>query len=112
MAENEMAVRPRPRLEPGLAKAFKPRTGHAPPNYFNMLKIQLARQLLDTTQMTVNQLCYKVGLADMFCFSHLFSKIMGTSPPACRKTGCGRSGNRQCGNVCRKMLQALTLIVH
>lgn len=89
MAENEMAVRPRPRLELGLAKAFKPRTGHAPLNYFNMLKIQLACQLLDTTQMKVNQLCYKVGLADMFCFSHLFSKIMGISPLAYRKTGCG-----------------------
>ena len=89
MAENEMAVRPRPRLESGLAKAFKLHTGHAPLDYFNMRKIQLACQLLDTTQMKVNQLCYKVGLAAMFCFSHLFSKIMGISPLAYRKTGCG-----------------------
>ncbi len=75
--------------ESGLTKAFKLRTGHAPLNYFNMLKIQLACQLLDTTQMKVSQICYKVGIDDMFYFSRLFSKIMGTSPSAYRKMGRG-----------------------
>ena len=39
--------------------------------------------------MKVNQICYKVGMEDMFYFSRLFSKIMGMSPKEYRNSKKG-----------------------
>lgn len=68
---------------------FKKQTGHAPLAYFNLLKIQQACFMLDSTDMKVNQICYKVGIEDAYYFSRLFSKIMGMSPGEYRKTKKG-----------------------
>lgn len=59
---------------------FSQRTGYAPLAYFNQLKIQKACQLLDFTDMRINQICYKIGIEDTYYFSRLFTKIMGLSP--------------------------------
>lgn len=63
---------------------FKLKTGHSPLSYFNLLKIQQACYLLDSTDMKINQVCYKIGIEDTYYFSRLFAKIMGTSPRAYR----------------------------
>jgi len=63
-----------------ISTLFKQQTGHSPLNYFNLLKIQQACHLLDTTGMKVNQICHKVGIEDCYYFSRLFKKIMGLSP--------------------------------
>lgn len=68
---------------------FRQKTGHSPSAYFNLLKVQYACSLLDTTDMKINQICYKVGIEDMFYFSRLFSKIMGLSPKEYRKSKKG-----------------------
>lgn len=68
---------------------FRQKTGHSPSAYFNLLKVQYACSLLDATDMKVNQICYKVGMEDMFYFSRLFSKIMGMSPKEYRKSKKG-----------------------
>ncbi len=59
---------------------FGKRTGYAPLAYFNLLKIQQACQLLDFTDMKINQVCFKIGIEDSYYFSRLFRKIMGMSP--------------------------------
>lgn len=64
---------------------FSKRTGYAPLTYFNQLKIQQACQLLDFTDMKVNQVCFKIGIEDTYYFSRLFSKVMGMSPRAYKK---------------------------
>lgn len=64
---------------------FKKQTGHSPLTYFNLLKVQEACLLLDTTDMKINQICYKIGIEDTYYFSRLFSKIMGASPREYRK---------------------------
>ena len=64
---------------------FSQRTGYAPLTYFNQLKIQQACQLLDFTDMKVNQVCYKIGIEDTYYFSRLFSKIMGMPPREYKK---------------------------
>ncbi len=64
------------------ASLFSQRTGYAPIAYFNQLKVQEACALLDFTDMRVNQVCYKIGIADPYYFSRLFTKIMGMSPRA------------------------------
>ena len=64
---------------------FKKKTGHSPLTYFNLLKIQQSCQLLDTTDMKINQICYKIGIEDTYYFSRLFSKVMGMSPREYKK---------------------------
>ena len=68
---------------------FKKQTGHSPLTYFNLLKMQQACLLLDTTDMKINQICYKIGIEDTYYFSRLFSKIMGMSPREYRKSKKG-----------------------
>lgn len=59
---------------------FKQQTGQSPLNYFNLLKIQAACRMLQETDMRINQICHKVGIADSYYFSRLFTKIMGVPP--------------------------------
>ncbi len=63
-----------------LSTVFKKKTGQSPLAYFNRLKIERACHLLKTTDLKVNQICYKVGIEDSLYFSRLFSKMMGMSP--------------------------------
>ena len=68
---------------------FSKRTGYSPINYLNQLKIQRACQLLDLTDMKINQIAYKIGIEDRYYFSRLFSKIMGVSPQTYKKNKKG-----------------------
>jgi len=63
-----------------LSFVFKVRTGHSPLNYFNLMKMRKACELLDTTGMKLNQISLRLGFDDPYYFSRLFSKIMGLSP--------------------------------
>ena len=55
-------------------------TGQSPMAYLNHLRIQRACELLEFTDMKVNQICYKVGIEDPYYLSRLFKRIMGVSP--------------------------------
>lgn len=68
---------------------FKKKTGHSPLSYFNLLKIQQACFMLDSTDIKINQLCYKIGIEDTYYFSRLFHKVMGISPKEYRKAKKG-----------------------
>lgn len=68
-----------------LSLLFKTRTGHSPLNYFSMLRIHRACQLLETTDLHINQICSVVGIDDSFYFSRLFSKTVGISPKRYRQ---------------------------
>ncbi len=68
-----------------LSMLFKKKTGHSPLNYFNIMKVKHACELLDNTSMKLNQICYKIGVTDPYYFSRMFTKIMGISPKAYRE---------------------------
>ena len=68
-----------------ISALFTKQTGYSPLAYFNHLKIQQACNLLDFTDMKVNQICYKIGIEDSYYFSRLFRKIMGMSPREYKK---------------------------
>lgn len=68
-----------------LAARFKRETGYTLRSYFNHLKIQEACHYLDNTDMTVSQICFKIGLNDALYFSRLFSRITGVCPRDYRK---------------------------
>ncbi|MDY4890912.1 MAG: AraC family transcriptional regulator, partial [Prevotella sp.] len=55
---------------------------------FNILKIQLACKLLETTDLKINQICAKVGIDDSYYFSRLFTKTIGISP---KKYRCAKN---------------------
>lgn len=64
---------------------FKEKTGYAPVEYFNHLKIQKACQYLLLTQMTVKEIAGELGIDDQYYFSRMFSRLMGYSPIEYRK---------------------------
>lgn len=68
-----------------LSSLFKRTTGESPIHYFNRLKIERACHLLNDTTMQINQISHKVGIADSYYFSRLFTKLVGMSPNAYRK---------------------------
>lgn len=68
---------------------FKRLTKHGPIFYFNMMKMQRACELLETTDERINCICHKLGISDNYYFSRLFSKYMNMTPTdfrrACRQ---------------------------
>lgn len=71
---------------------FRRNTGLSPLSYFNQLKIKEACSMLETTDIQINQLCFKVGIDDPYYFSRLFTRITGCSPQAWRKRGAPDGG--------------------
>jgi len=59
---------------------FRKKTGFAPIEYFNHLKIQRACQYLHFTDLRVKEIADKLGIEDPYYFSRLFTKLMGLSP--------------------------------
>jgi len=59
---------------------FKNHTGYSPIDYFNHLKMQQACQWLQFTSLNINEISFRLGIEDVFYFSRLFKKTMGTSP--------------------------------
>ena len=61
-------------------KKFKEKTGHTPIKYLAIKRIEKAKKLLDTTNLSINEVMEKVGYDDASYFSKLFKKIVGYSP--------------------------------
>ncbi len=59
---------------------FKRNTGYSPISYFIQLKMQFACNMLDFTDMKINQICHKIGIDDPYYFTKLFTKTIGHSP--------------------------------
>jgi len=64
---------------------FHEKTGYAPLEYFNHLKIQKACQYLSFTNMSVKEIALTLGIQDQYYFSRMFSKLMGKSPTQYRE---------------------------
>lgn len=73
------------RISPShLSNTFKQKIGYSPLNYFLLMKIKKSCELLDKSDMKINQISLKLGYDDPYYFSRLFSKIMGMSPKTYR----------------------------
>ncbi|HYQ57518.1 MAG TPA: AraC family transcriptional regulator [Draconibacterium sp.] len=66
-------------------RLFLRRTGFAPIDYFNQLKIQKACRLLTNKELTIAEVAREVGFEDQFYFSRMFRKVMKQSPSEYRK---------------------------
>lgn len=67
------------------ARRFKTATGDTPLEYLQNLRIQKARQLLETSNHSVDTITYQVGYEDTSSFGRLFKRHTGLSPKAYRK---------------------------
>ena len=64
---------------------FKKKIGTSPINNMIKLRMQRACELLERTDLKVNQLCCMVGISDPYYFSKLFVKNIGVSPSVYRR---------------------------
>ncbi len=70
-----------------LARAFRRRYGMPVPHFILLRRIELARHLLTTSELTVKQIAHEVGLPDVQHFNKQFRRLAGMSPSAYRKAG-------------------------
>ncbi len=68
---------------------FQRKTGLPPLQFLIHQRIRRACQLMDTTSLTIREICRQVGYDDPYYFSRLFSQTMGLSPRLYRKTRKG-----------------------
>ena len=66
-------------------RLFKEVFGTSPYQYYLMAKMQVAAELLKTTDQPVGAIGEKVGFKDIYSFSRSFKRIMKASPTAFRE---------------------------
>ncbi|MHA4806591.1 AraC family transcriptional regulator [Flavitalea flava] len=65
-------------------KMFKQTTGQSPNQYHLNLRLDKAKELLNTTNLNVTEVAYQLGFESVFYFSKLFKKKNGESPKSYR----------------------------
>ena len=68
-----------------LAHIFKDITGYSIKNYHLLCRIAATRELLETTDMSITDICTRVGFADMSSLSRYFKREIGCTPSQYRK---------------------------
>lgn|ERR1041385_5301048 len=63
-----------------LHRLFKRETGTTPARYFHRLKLERARELFDSTTMSVKEVINSVGIEDRSHFDREFKRVYSTTP--------------------------------
>jgi transcriptional regulator GlxA family with amidase domain len=66
-------------------RRFHAVTGYAPLAYVQRVRIEEAKQLLETSTRTIEQVSIAVGYGDTVSFRRLFSRMVGETPAAYRR---------------------------
>ena len=66
-------------------RRFKEATGYTPLAYLQTLRLEKAKQLLETTRMSLDSITFAVGYEDSNSFRRLFQQRVGLLPAAYRK---------------------------
>ncbi|WP_161958829.1 GlxA family transcriptional regulator [Ferruginivarius sediminum] len=92
LAENYDSEQPIARLiartglpERTFARRFRKATGYAPKAYLQNLRIEESKQLLETTDMPVEDVAAAVGYADPSYMRSLFKRLVGITPAEYRR---------------------------
>lgn len=64
---------------------FREEVGFTPAEYIILQKIELAKELLETTESNITELAYELGFSSSNYFSSVFKKITNSSPLSYRK---------------------------
>jgi transcriptional regulator GlxA family with amidase domain len=65
-------------------RRFKKATGQSPLEYVQTLRIEEAKQMLETTTMSFDEIAAEVGYTEPSAFRHLFRKLVGMTASAYR----------------------------
>ena len=68
---------------------FKQQTGFSPSMYLRCIRINRAKELLDSTNFSVMEIAVMVGYSSNSTFTRAFHNITGMTPKAYRDRGCG-----------------------
>ena len=68
-----------------LSMLFKKETGMTLTDYVNKLRIEHAGRLLLCTNLPIKSIAQKCGISDIYYFTRLFKRIMGTTPKIFRQ---------------------------
>lgn len=69
-----------------LQRRFKETTGQSPQMWLTKQRIAFARDLLETTKLTIDEIAYKVGIGSPESLRHHFRRDMGIPPSAYRRS--------------------------
>jgi transcriptional regulator GlxA family with amidase domain len=73
-------------------RRFERATGLTPTEYVQTLKIGKARELLEFTKLTIQEIAFKLGYEEVSSFGRVFRRIVGLAPRDYRnRFGVGRS---------------------
>lgn len=80
-----------------LRRIFKRETGVPPMQYLRALRIERAKELLESSSLSVKEIAAEVGTGDVSHFVRNFKKSSGTAPTAhraCRRRDAPTKQNR------------------
>lgn len=63
-----------------LLRRFKAATGDTPRNYLQLMRVEAARELLETTGLSVEAVTHRIGYDDVSSFTRLFKRHTGLPP--------------------------------
>jgi transcriptional regulator GlxA family with amidase domain len=68
-----------------LSRKFINELQTTPGKWIQSKRLEMARTLLETTRLTVSEICYRIGYQDVASFSRLFAKSTGMPPADFRR---------------------------
>jgi AraC-like DNA-binding protein len=73
-------------------RAFRDAFGETPRAYLTRRRIERAKTLLRSANLTVTEVCFLVGFSSLGSFSARFSELVGRSPSEYREEAVRRGG--------------------
>jgi transcriptional regulator GlxA family with amidase domain len=75
--------------ERSFLRRFKKATGQSPLEYIQTLRIEEAKQLLETSDEPLDAIAAEVGYSEASAFRHLFRKLVGVTASVYRRKHLG-----------------------
>ncbi len=63
-----------------LSRRFNSATGYPPQQYLQRLRVEAAKELLQSTALKIIEVSYRVGYSDLSSFNKVFKKVTGLTP--------------------------------
>jgi AraC-like DNA-binding protein len=74
------------------ARVFKDAFGETPANYLTRRRVERAKDLLRSANLTVTEVCMLVGFSSLGSFSTRFSELVGMAPSDFQRVSAARGG--------------------
>jgi transcriptional regulator GlxA family with amidase domain len=74
------------------ARAFRAAFGETPRAYLTRRRIERAKDLLRSANLTVTEVCFMVGFSSLGSFSSRFRELVGVSPSGYRQRASAEGG--------------------